>query len=146
MKNNSTSSIEDTFYAIGCYTLGFFILIGLFLKISHIQLTKYLLPCVFHALTGLYCPGCGGTRSFLFLIHGHFIRSFIYHPIVLYGAVIYGWFLISQTIERFSGHKIKIGMLYHDYYLWIALAIVIINTITKNVLLVHFGIDLLSLY
>ncbi|HEU4520522.1 MAG TPA: DUF2752 domain-containing protein [Thermoanaerobaculia bacterium] len=27
-------------------------------------------PCAFHALTGLQCPGCGGTRALHALLHG----------------------------------------------------------------------------
>jgi hypothetical protein len=27
-------------------------------------------PCVFHALTGLQCPGCGTTRALHHLLHG----------------------------------------------------------------------------
>lgn len=27
-------------------------------------------PCVFHRLTGLYCPGCGNTRAVLALLRG----------------------------------------------------------------------------
>ena len=32
-------------------------------------------PCVFHKLTGLYCPGCGNTRALSALLHGHFGES-----------------------------------------------------------------------
>lgn len=28
-------------------------------------------PCPFHALTHLYCPGCGTTRALHALLHGH---------------------------------------------------------------------------
>ena len=29
-------------------------------------------PCPFHALTGLWCPFCGGTRAIWATVHGHF--------------------------------------------------------------------------
>lgn len=30
-------------------------------------------------LTGLPCPGCGITKSFIFLYQGHLLQSFYYH-------------------------------------------------------------------
>ena len=37
------------------------------------------IPCLFHELTGFYCPGCGGTRAVLALLAGHPVLSFLYH-------------------------------------------------------------------
>ena len=31
--------------------------------------------CLFHALTGWNCPGCGGTRAAHELLHGHLLRA-----------------------------------------------------------------------
>ncbi|MGH7484043.1 MAG: DUF2752 domain-containing protein [bacterium] len=33
-------------------------------------------PCVFHALTGLQCPGCGSTRALYHLLHGDVSGAF----------------------------------------------------------------------
>ena len=36
--------------------------------------------CPLHALTGLWCPGCGATRSLWLLLHGDLAGAFAYHP------------------------------------------------------------------
>ena len=38
------------------------------------------LVCLFHLLTGLYCPGCGGTRSMKALFRGQFLLSVHENP------------------------------------------------------------------
>ena len=100
-------------------------------------------PCIFHSVTGLYCPGCGGTRAVLALMQGRLLCALIYHPFVPYSFLIGGWFMVSQTIQRLSGGRISIGMKYRDIYLWLALGIVIAGCILKNSLLL-WGIDLLE--
>ncbi len=43
-------------------------------------------PCVFHSLTGLYCPGCGGTRAAILLLRGDIpgaIRMNVFAVIVI---------------------------------------------------------------
>lgn len=47
--------------------------------------------CLFYALTGLPCPGCGLTRSFVCLGHGHLRESLHWHPL---GLIIYGVLLL----------------------------------------------------
>lgn len=37
------------------------------------------IPCVFYALTGLYCPGCGSGRAVMSLLHGHLYAAFRYN-------------------------------------------------------------------
>lgn len=105
---------------------------------------KLMAPCVLHSISGLYCPGCGGTRAILALLNGHVITSFICHPLVPYTAITGGWFLISQSIERISKRRVLIGMKFHDAYVWAALFIVVINFIAKNMLLIVWHIDLLE--
>ena len=34
-------------------------------------------PCLFHMMTGAYCPGCGGTRAVKSLLKGEILLSAI---------------------------------------------------------------------
>ncbi len=36
--------------------------------------------CLFRALSGLPCPGCGLTRALVALLHGDLAAAFVYHP------------------------------------------------------------------
>ncbi len=52
--------------------------------------------CVFKNLTNLPCPGCGLTRSFIYLAHGDLYDSLRMNPfgIILFGA--WGWVSIKD--------------------------------------------------
>ncbi|HEX6179071.1 MAG TPA: DUF2752 domain-containing protein [Thermoanaerobaculia bacterium] len=39
-------------------------------------------PCALHTLTGLQCPGCGGTRAVHQLLHGNIRAAFALNPMV----------------------------------------------------------------
>lgn len=54
-------------------------------------------PCVFHQLSGLYCPGCGGTRAVKALLSGNLILCFRYHPFVFYFFIMYALFMVSHS-------------------------------------------------
>jgi hypothetical protein len=46
--------------------------------------------CLFHHVTGLPCPGCGMTRAFCAIAHGHFSQAWAIHPfsIPFYGVAV----------------------------------------------------------
>lgn len=100
------------------------------------------MPCLFQAVTGLYCPGCGGTRSVRYLLTGQIGKSLQYHPLVLYTAVV-------LTLEVGSAYLAKVtkrpGLyLGHEtLFIYLGVGITVVNWIVKNYLLVAKGIDLL---
>lgn len=61
--------------------LVFLIGIGLF-YVYFANQSKLVIPCIFHEITGLYCPGCGITRCLNSIIHLDFYQAFRYNPLV----------------------------------------------------------------
>lgn len=135
---------DDGFYMAGWGTIAGAVLLLVLMKLTGFQPLKLLRPCILHLLTGYYCPGCGGTRAVLSLLKAKPLQSFIYHPFVLYGAVICSWFMVSQTVERVSRGRIRIGMHFREIYLWIALGIILVNFLIKNLALLVWNVDLLG--
>ncbi len=48
--------------------------------------TSFFPHCVFHDLTGLNCPGCGGTRALHALLHGHVVDALRFNALLVIGG------------------------------------------------------------
>lgn len=102
----------------------------------HLDLTQIIYPCVFHRLSGLYCPGCGGTRAVKALLDGHLVKCFLYHPFVLYCAVLYVLFMVSHTLELLFAKRLPIrGLDFKISYVYIGIILILLQWMAKNLLL-----------
>lgn len=140
-KQRKELTIETAFFVVGIILAAIAVVIAALFTVFSERLALVRFPCIFHEITGLYCPGCGGTRAVRALLKGHIITSFIYNPIVLYCAFMYIWFMGSQMLERLTKGRIK-GLKYRHIYLWLALLMVVVNCIMRNILLIWYGITL----
>lgn len=102
------------------------------------------LPCLFYTLTGLYCPGCGGTRAVRALLAGHPLLSFLYHPLVLYCAAVALWFLGSYFLY-WRTKKEKYRLFLEPRIIYVGIGITILNVVVKDGLLIWKGIGILEL-
>ena len=101
-------------------------------------------PCLFHTLTGLYCPGCGGTRAIRSLLKGDLRMSFQYHPLVLYAVFILFLEMILRTAVKRQMFSMDLRKADRIFILTGA-ALTAANWIFKNYMLVFKGVDLLPL-
>lgn len=136
MKKQNT--LEDSLFKIGLFILALcFIAVPLYFGII---LEKIEMPlCVFDTYLQIYCPGCGGTRSMDALFHGQILESVWYHPIVLYMVIVFGGFMLTQSLERLGVKRIK-GWKFHNWYLYGGDLIMVCNFLIKNLLRKIFGI------
>lgn len=104
-----------------------FLIIFLFLN----KVFNFTIPCLFHEITNLYCPGCGITRMFLALFKLDFYQAFRYNPLV--------FILLILSIVYFLVKKIgKLNFKLPNYIYYYLLVIVIIYGILRNIPLFSF--------
>lgn len=140
---NKKSSTERTLYQLGLAAI-LVVAAALFLIwYFKIPLNGPLFECPIYSLTGFFCPGCGGTRAFKFLFGGRIIASIICHPLVFYGMAVFSVFMVSHTISIFTKGKIQ-GMTYRHIYIKIAVVLLILNVVVKNLLKLLFGLNLIE--
>lgn len=108
-------------------------------------ITRQGFPCLFHLLTGLYCPGCGGTRAFRALLAGNLLLSIRYHPLVAYMAVVLTTELVSFGVSRAAKNP-RYYLGHEKFLVYTGAAIALANWVYKNYMLVVRGVDLLPLW
>lgn len=96
-------------------------------------LNKYLnisISCLFHEITGFFCPGCGITRMFFSLLELNFYQAFRFNPLVFI-LIILGviYWLIKLLIKKF----LNISIVIPNNVYYILLIIVIIFGILRNI-------------
>ena len=55
------------------------------------------LACVFHRVTGLYCPGCGGTRAMHALVHFDLAGALAMNPLPFVAAPLLALLFLRST-------------------------------------------------
>lgn len=143
MEPRMSKKEEKSLYILGWMLLGAAAVLAGVTKGFPMQMKIFSLPCIFWELTGYYCPGCGGTRACAALFRGEIVRSFLCHPVVVYTAVVFAWYMISHTIEYLTRGRLAVGMRYRDLYLYLASAIILIQWVVRNLLKLVWGIDIL---
>jgi hypothetical protein len=76
---------------------------SLFLYLVNPHNHQVFFPCPFHAMTGLYCPACGGLRMMHDLLHGD-LTAALHDNALAIPAVIIGFAAwLNWTIRRWRG-------------------------------------------
>ena len=133
-------TLEDSLFKIGMFALA--VCCAVVPLYFGIILKKFEMPpCVLNTYLRIYCPGCGGTRAVDALFHGHILESVWCHPIVLYTVIVFGGFMLTQSLERLGVKHMK-GWKFHNWHLYGAVVIVGCNFLIKNLLRWIWGITI----
>ena len=88
-------------------------------------------PCTFHSLTGLYCPGCGGTRCAKSLLRGDLAGAFGMNAAVA-GLFVVGCGLLGFAVAREWRGKRSAMPLLPGWFAWSLAGSVVIFGLVRN--------------
>ena len=87
-------------------------------------ITHHYIPCIFHKITGLYCPGCGITRMIYALLSGQIYAAFRYNMLI-FCSLPFILFLIIEYIHAKSKGNIPLYKKIPNS-IWITLIIILL--------------------
>ncbi len=90
--------------------------------------------CIFHHVTGLDCPGCGGQRAFHLLLHGEFMQALRYNSLFIIGIpiILYFYYLLIQ-IHILGNEKYSQSIFLSSRAAYIFLILLVMFSIVRNI-------------
>ncbi|MDC0313276.1 DUF2752 domain-containing protein [bacterium] len=97
-------------------------------------LSERMPSCLFHEKTGLFCPGCGATRSALDLSNGDWFGAMRNNVLFVSSLGLSGvWIVVSAVSEKFPEVEILRVFRFRLRFLWWILATLIAFTLLRNI-------------
>ncbi|MBI5387573.1 MAG: DUF2752 domain-containing protein [Verrucomicrobia bacterium] len=87
--------------------------------------------CLFHQMTGLNCPGCGGLRAAHQLLHGHLREAFALNPLLFVVMPVFAWVGFSWLWLQWKGRELP-HPFQRPVWIWTLAAAVIGFGIVRN--------------
>ncbi len=84
-------------------------------RLTSVRMAGWGFPCFLNTYFHIPCPGCGGTRAIEYLLQGRLWDSFLAHPLIVYAAGCYLYFMVSYSVvtfikkETFSAGRLPFG-------------------------------------
>lgn len=129
---------DEIFYQIGKIIWLPFLAAGFWFAHGGYERYGELAVCSIREMSGLPCPGCGGTRAFYYLFRGELLRSFQYNATVLYGVAAYMHFMFLCFYRKHLNGKWDSREIFIPYYMYIAIAVILAQWAVKIVRIIRF--------
>ena len=91
--------------------------------------TWWMPPCLFHKLTGLYCPGCGTGRALHELLHRDLIGAWRLNPLMIVAIPLLVYLVVKATRPRTSAKPISLPV----WLPWVIVGVVCVYWVARNI-------------
>lgn len=101
--------------------------------------SSFYVPCPFHRLTGLYCPGCGSLRAIHQLLHGNLLAAFALNPLMVLSLPFLGYWFVSCGVLALRKRPL-VSVIIPSFWIWLILLIILLFWILRNITLYPFAL------
>jgi hypothetical protein len=88
-------------------------------------------PCLFHALTGWHCPGCGTARGLHQLLHGNLVATLWLNPLMVISLPLLAYLVVADLAGRIWNRRMP-GCPLSGRVMWMVVGVVIVYWIARN--------------
>jgi hypothetical protein len=78
--------------------------------------------CMFHQMTGLWCPGCGTTRALHQLLHGNVAAAFRFNALSMALLPVAGYLMVRGDASRLK-----------PTWIWLLLVVIVAFGVMRNI-------------
>lgn len=131
-------------YLLLCILLAFF---GVFLIIYHLKdwsFTGNLPSCYINRVWHIYCPACGGTRSFDHLLHARFLSSLLANPLLISALIFFCSYFLPASYTFLIKRN---GNIYYHFHKKLLILLIVYNIgyfLLRNFSLIFLHFDFIQ--
>jgi hypothetical protein len=89
-------------------------------------------PCLFHAATGLHCPGCGSLRALHALLHGRLAAALGHNPLTVLALPFLACALLARARAALAGRPPP-SRAASPAWAWALLALILLFWLLRNI-------------
>ncbi len=128
MSNSAPARRPQRLAAVSLVALA---LLGAVWLATHPPSAHGLLRCSFHAVTGLWCPGCGAGRALYCLLHGRLAWAVRCHPLLVLALPWLAWGAWGVVRELWTGRRRPVRA-WPGWAGWTALVLLLAFWVLRN--------------
>lgn len=113
-------------------TYAFCILMAGFLYGIFVKYTGLAIPCPFHKITGLKCPGCGVTGMCMALMQLDFRKAFFYNPMLFLLLLPLG-IVCAGSVAGYIKDGTKQIQRWQKFVLYVCIVLLMLYGVVRNV-------------
>lgn len=87
--------------------------------------------CIFHATTGLSCPGCGSLRAMHSLLHGNVAAALQFNPLLFLLLPVVAGASLSRFYGAVTGRELFTAFK-RPVWIWLLLGVILIFSVGRN--------------